>query len=689
MTDMTMAANKNNESERLNQIVLDSLTSHIAVLDNEGFILAVNAAWIEFANRNGYKMTDHTGINYLEICDLCSGKDSEEAPLVAKGIREIIEDRKKSFSLEYPCHSLTEENWFCVRVTPYEDRELKGIVVAHENITERKIAENKILEISHDLEKRIKDRTEELATANYELRKEIREREITEQQLRQSEEKFRQIVETSEEGMWIINGDGITTFVNRKMARMLGYSLVEMLGKPMEYFMDEEGRKLSSKKVHDKIEIIKKLRDFKFIKKAGGEVWTIISANPIYDSSGEFEGMLAMLTDITERKMAEEHLRRSEANLAEAQNIAMLGSWEWDIDSNRIHWSDVTYKIFGYEPGEVDVDLKLYLSHIHTDDHERITERVTRMKSSTNLDESEFRIVRKDGECRYVYSKSNYDLDNTGKIFRAYGAIQDITHRKLSEQALLEAEQKQTEAARMAERSSRMASIGVMASGITHEINQPLNLIRLTADSILMARRRNLDVSVEEMVENFKAISDHVKRMDKIIQHMREFWVSPTSVSQELFNLNDAIKNGLTLIEQQLSSHRIELECSLTDTELKVSGNRIHIEQIVINLVANSMHALDEIERERKIISVVTEKHGDNARLIVIDNGPGFSVQHSEDLFDPFYSTRKPGLGTGLGLAIVKRFVDELAGKIEAQNSEKEGAEFMLMFPLSGEETTE
>ena len=683
---MSALPNQKNKIDRLNQIVLDSLTSHIAVLDNTGFIIAVNTAWVEFAARNGAEGVSHVGMSYLEVCDLCSGKDSEEAPLVAKGIRDIIEGRQKFYTLEYPCHSPTERNWFCARITPYDDEDLKGVVVSHENITERKIAENKLLEISRDLEKRIKERTEELAAANYELRREIREREITEQQLRQSEEKFRQIVETSEEGMWIVNGEGMTTFVNRKMARMLGYSLVEMLGKPMEYFMDEEGKKLASKKIQSKIEIIKQRRDFKFIKKAGGEVWAIISANPIYDSSGELEGMLAMLTDITERKMAEEHLLRSEANLAEAQNIAMLGSWEWDIESNIIRWSDVTYRIFGYQPGEVEVDLDFYLSHIHPDDRDRITTRVQSMRNSKEIDEAEFRIVRKDGESRYVYSKSYIDLDNSGKAYRAYGALQDITQRKLSEQALIEAEQKQTEAARMAERSSRMASIGVMASGITHEINQPLNLIRLTADSILMARRRNIDVPVEEMIENFSAISEHVKRMDKIIQHMREFWVSPTSVSHELFDLNEAIAKGLTLIEQQLSSHRIDLEFSLTSTPLKVSGNRIHIEQIVINLVANSMHALDEIERERKVISVITEKRGNNARLVVKDNGPGFSVKHPEDLFDPFFSTRKPGSGTGLGLAIVKRFVDELSGKIEAMNNETEGAKFIVMFPLNGKE---
>ncbi len=250
-------------------------------------------------------------------------------------------------------------------------------------------------------------------------------------------------------------------------------------------------------------------------------------------------------------------------------------------------------------------------------------------------------------------------------------------------QARLEAERKETEAARLAEQSSRLASIGVIAAGITHEINQPLNAIKVTADSILYWHAQNQGVLPEFFVRKMDKISRGAGRIDEIIQHMRSFWVTPDRPLQEEFELGEAVRRGLSLVERQLSSHGIRLELALAEEPLAIYGSRIYLEQVVINLVANAMHALDEKGERDKRIEVVSRREEQQAVLLVRDNGIGIQEQDRERLFDPFFSRRKPGQGMGLGLAVVERYVHSMQGKVAAANNDTGGATFTVRLPLA------
>ncbi len=268
-----------------------------------------------------------------------------------------------------------------------------------------------------------------------------------------------------------------------------------------------------------------------------------------------------------------------------------------------------------------------------------------------------------------------------------YKTIADVImgawERNSQFKALLEAERKRTEAARIAEKASRLASIGVMAGGITHEINQPLNAIKLTSDSILLWIKNKKVGIPQRFIEYLGNISSHVERIDKIIKYMRNFWVTPTRISKDIFDLKEAVNNALSLVESQLHSHGISMELELDSDQLPIRGNHIHLEQVVINLVVNSMNALDETNREDKKIKIITRRSGKNAFLEIQDNGTGFPEKDTSKLFDPFYSTKKSGEGMGLGLAIVKTFVDELGGSSNAANNKTLGATFTVELPLS------
>ncbi len=271
------------------------------------------------------------------------------------------------------------------------------------------------------------------------------------------------------------------------------------------------------------------------------------------------------------------------------------------------------------------------------------------------------------------------------KLFRTIAdLVINAWERESLFRASLEAEKKHTEAVRITEQASRLASIGVMAAGITHEINQPLNSIGVTAESVLYWMKHNQIDLPGKFSEKIEEISDHVDRIDSIIKHMREFWVTPTQIIEDEFDLNEAVRNSLSLIEKQISSHGISLELFMKVTALPVAGNRILLEQSVINLVVNSIHAHDESMSDDKKIEVITRKSGTSVILEVRDNAAGLPEGADEELFDPFYSTRKPGEGMGLGLAIAKRFISNLGGSIQADNNNNGGgAAFTIKLPLA------
>lgn len=250
-------------------------------------------------------------------------------------------------------------------------------------------------------------------------------------------------------------------------------------------------------------------------------------------------------------------------------------------------------------------------------------------------------------------------------------------------EARQEAERKHVQAVKHAERSARLASIGVMAASITHEINQPLNAIKVTSDSIQYWHKRNPGALPEPFTNQLDIISQSVQRIVEIIEHMRAFWVIPGSPKISEVNINQAVKNALSLTRQQLHAHGIQELINMGTEPLMVKGNLVHFEQIIVNLVVNAVHALDEKKKEDRKIEINTFIEDTFAVLVIRDNGPGLPTEDKSKLFDPFFSTKNSGEGMGLGLAIVKRYIDKYGGRINAANHAEGGAQFTIKFPLA------
>ncbi|MFA8433321.1 MAG: ABC transporter substrate binding protein [Marinifilaceae bacterium] len=266
-------------------------------------------------------------------------------------------------------------------------------------------------------------------------------------------------------------------------------------------------------------------------------------------------------------------------------------------------------------------------------------------------------------------------------IFRTtVNMLANAWERNALTDARLDAEQKNVEALRMLEESSRLASIGVMAAGITHEINQPLNAIKITADSVLFWQKRNPDVLPEMFTRKIKTISEGTARIDSIIKHMRTFWENPQTNSGEKVEMVDGVRRALSLVKRQVFDHSIELIEDLPDSEIVVEANYMQFEQIVINLLVNAIHSLDQVKKDKKIIRLEVFQKGQKGILKIHDNGTGIPEQLGDKIYDPFFSTKRPGDGTGLGMAIVKSFMDRFHAQIQNYNNREGGASFVLEF---------
>jgi len=276
-----------------------------------------------------------------------------------------------------------------------------------------------------------------------------------------------------------------------------------------------------------------------------------------------------------------------------------------------------------------------------------------------------------------TFLKKSYDLER--KIYT------DRMSDKLARlQAEFEIENRELKAQQMAEKASRMASIGVMAAGITHEINQPLCAIKVSAESLLYWQKKNDIMLPQDFVESFENITEAADKIDEIIQHMRAFWYIKYDKEPSTIDLNSSVTNALSLLERQIYSHGIFLKQKLSKKPLQIMAHNIHIEQIVINIVVNSMHSLDETDKTDKHILIKSYAKDDNAVLEISDNGKGIQNEDLDKIFDPIFSTKQPGIGMDLGLAIVKRYIDSYKGTIKVDRNRKMGAKFIIKIKKQG-----
>jgi two-component system, LuxR family, sensor kinase FixL len=484
---------------------------------------------------------------------------------------------------------------------------------------------------------------------------------------------YQAVLDAAIDAIVIIDSHGCIELVNHVGERVFGYSEAELLGKnvsmlmPQPYRAEHDGY-LNRYHATGKASIIG----------VGREVQAQCRDGSIFDADlavGRIEGsepprFVGFIRDITKRKKAEEALRRSEAELNAAQTMANIGNYVVHVGENLPHYfSPQFWRILGRDPVVDEVTLASYLEIVYPDDRERLEAAIELLNTTTSSLDIAYRIVRPDGSMRQVHHIAQAVRDDSSNVLRHFGTLHDVTERQHAED---EARQMQARLTHF----GRISTMGEMAAGIAHEINQPLAAIASYAQGCQRFMNDPQHLNEDDLIEGLKQIEAQALRAGEVIRRLRSF-VKNREVRREPVDANQVMEDLLILARTDTRHHgvRTVLECA---PELPpVLADPVQIQQVILNLLRNSIDAMSDLPHEQREITLATrlDEQG-NIEFSVSDRGPGLSEQAQAELFNPFFTTKVGG--TGLGLAISLSIVRAHGGKVWYRPRSGGGASFFF-----------
>ncbi len=396
-----------------------------------------------------------------------------------------------------------------------------------------------------------------------------------------------------------------------------------------------------------------------------GRVFERYSA-PVKSREGGHYGRVWHFRDITERKWAEEELKSSEASLAEAQRIAHLGSWEWDIATNRVRWSDGAYRIYGFPPGELAPTYDTFVSLVHPDDRRRVLQAIREALDQGRPYEFEHRVVRPDGSERVVYRQGEVILDG-GRPVRMVGTVLDITERKAAEEQI----------ERALELRNRFLSIA------SHELRTPVTMIKGYAQVL---QRRAVQRGDTDLLRPLEVVNRQVDRMAALIGDLLEvsrIEGGRLEFEEVPFDLDPALQEVVDEVVMATPGFALRVDAQIKD--LWVQGDRVRIQRVMTNLLANAVKYSDK----HKEMDISIGREGGRAVVSVTDYGIGIPKEQQSQVFDLYFRASNVSLGhyggLGLGLYISKTIIERHGGEMWVMSEQGRGSTFRFSLPVLGE----
>ena len=389
------------------------------------------------------------------------------------------------------------------------------------------------------------------------------------------------------------------------------------------------------------------------------------------------QDLIAQVTHIAsiaiERALSEAALKRSEAFLAEAQHLSRIGSFAWRVATNEITCSEQLYRIFEFDP-HVRVTLELIGTRVHPEDLTLFHDMIERASSSASDFQYEHRLLMPDHSIKYLHLIAHGTRNEDGEL-EYIGAAQDVTQWRLSEEALGKA---RAELAHV----TRVMSLGALTASIAHEVNQPLSGIITNASTCL----RMLDAdppNVDGARETARRTIRDGHRASDVISRLRALF-SRKDMATEVVDLNEATREVITLALCELQRNRVIVKPELADELPIVAGDRVQLQQVILNLLRNASDAMSSVDDRPRQLLIRTEHDADGGvRLSVQDAGVGFEPESINKLFDSFYTTKSDGMG--IGLSVSRSIIENHQGRLWATSNEGPGATFSFSIPCVAE----
>ncbi len=741
ITERKRAEEKLGHAEQFAKSTIDALSAHLCVLDERGTILATNEAWRAFTLANPpLARRVQVGDNYLQVCDTATGPESKDAASFAAGIRATISSDRTEFSMEYPCHSPVEQRWFIGRVTRFPSGNGIRLVVAHENITERKLAEiasNRLATIvefsddaiiSKDLNSIITswnrgaekifgyaasqivgtsimrlipaDRHAEedhilseikqgRSVEHFETRRltrdgreidvsitaspmkdatgtvigvskvarDITERKKVEAARKASEERYRTLFENAPDGIVIADSQSHYLDGNASICRMLGYTREEFIGlHASNIVVPEEVKNIAPALISIKAKSDYH-KEWQFRRKDGSTFPAEVIATLMPDGN-----LMGMIRDITERKRTEGRFRRLVDSNAQ-------GVMFWNVKGEITGANDAFLRTVGYTREDLEAGRlqwgALSPPEYATDDLQRYEEIATRGVCGP----FERDYLRKDGTRVPVLVGAAAFEDNPQEGF---SFVVDLTERKKLEAKFL--------------RAQRMESIGTLAGGIAHDLNNVLAPIMMSVEMLKDLARNEQDLKLLDLLlGSSRRASELVKQVLSFARGMegQRITVNPLPLIRDLL-----------AVMRDTFPKSIDVRFNAARNLWTVTGDPTQIHQVFLNLCVNARDAMPSggslsISMENIVLDETYAAMNPDSRpgayvmVKVDDNGMGIPRNVQDKIFEPFFTTKEIGKGTGLGLSTTLTIVKSHGGFINLYSEVGQGTTFKVYLPAN------
>jgi signal transduction histidine kinase len=380
---------------------------------------------------------------------------------------------------------------------------------------------------------------------------------------------------------------------------------------------------------------------------------------------------------VIERVRSDDALKRSAIFLEGIQQLASTCCFSWRVESDEVSWSRELCQLFELDPADVPVTLELIGARIHLEDFPSFQEMIERARRGVSDFEFELRVRRLDNSVKYLHVVAHRSCEQCGHL-EYIGAIQDVTHRRHTEEALANLRADLAGAA-------TDTSLGVLTASIAHEINQPLAGIVTNASTC----RRMLAVDppdVEGARETARRTIRDAERASEIVKRLRALFCKKDTV-REPVDLNDAAREVVAMSLSELERNKVIVLAEFDGELPRVQGDRVQMQQVILNMLRNASDAMNRVDdRPRRLVISTEREEGNRLRLSVRDTGVGFDPLQVNRLFDPFYTTKSGGMG--IGLSISRSIIESHNGRLWATPNDGPGATFSFSIPFGPRDVT-
>jgi two-component system sensor kinase FixL len=379
----------------------------------------------------------------------------------------------------------------------------------------------------------------------------------------------------------------------------------------------------------------------------------------------------ALSSDLLRYRQLVLELSEREQEAALAAEAASLGTFSRDIARDVIDASDAWRKLFGFAPDDT-LDMNAVMQRVHADDRGPLVESLQRSLRDPATQHIEYRVPLPDGRVRWISAIGRVEFDNRRRPLRSRGVCMDITARKLAEQEMHQLRQDIVHV-------GRVSVMGQLASALAHEINQPLSAILRNAEAAALFMQ-DPSPDLAEITAILEDIRKDDQRAGAVIDRMRAL-LRRREVEMKPLDVPQMLDDVATLLRPDAAARHIAIEIEIGSDLPPVQGDRVQLQQVLLNLILNAMDAIGGCERRRIAVTVRRDAAG-RLEASVADSGTGVAADHVERVFEPFFTTKASGIG--MGLSISRGIVEAHGGELRVENNTEGGATFRFVLPVAG-----